>query len=131
VLLENCKLTGIQVGNTSFVDVEFRNCRLEMASFNKVTFNRAIFRDCQIREGDFAETLFDRVSFIDCDLTRATFARMRLKDSEMRRPVLTGLRGLGQLRGIAMESNDILAHSELFAAELGIKALPSTEDLAR
>jgi uncharacterized protein YjbI with pentapeptide repeats len=124
VLFTNCKLTGIQVSNTSFADVEFRNCRLEMASFNKVKFNRAIFRDCQIREGDFTETLFDRASFIDCDLTRATFTRMRLKDSEMRRSVLTGLRGLGQLRGIAMQPNDILAHSELFAAELGIRILP-------
>ncbi len=58
--------------------------------------------------------------FIECDLARATFDRVRLTASDMRHCTLNGMRGLGQLRGMSMEWNDILGHAELFASELGI-----------
>jgi uncharacterized protein YjbI with pentapeptide repeats len=120
VLFSQAKLTGIHVAASTFIDVEFRNCRLELASFDKVTFKNVTFRDCLIREGDFSGVVFERVLFVDCDLSRATFSRVRAANSELRRSTMTGLRGLAQLRGIAMEPNDILANAELFAAELGI-----------
>lgn len=120
VLFSQNKLTGIHVSASTFFDVEFAHCRLELASFEKVTFKHVTFRGCRIRESDFSATVFDRVRFVDCDLSRATFTRIRGEHSEMRRSILTGLKGIAQLRGIAMEPNDILAGAELFAAELGI-----------
>jgi hypothetical protein len=45
---------------------------------------------------------------------------MRVERSEMRNCKLTELKGLAELRGVAMEWNDILAHADVFASALGI-----------
>jgi uncharacterized protein YjbI with pentapeptide repeats len=89
--------------------------------FDRVSLKQVTFRSCQMRDADFSETTLDRVHFIECDLARATFDRVRVVGSEMRHCTMSGLRGLGQLSGIAMEWSDILAHAELFAGELGIR----------
>jgi uncharacterized protein YjbI with pentapeptide repeats len=128
VLLSQCKLTGVQTKASNFSDVEFRNCRLEFASFEKAKFNRVTFRGCRLRDAAFFDASFENVRFADCDFVGATFTRVRAKNSEMRRSLLTGVRGLGELRGIAMERGDILANAELFAAALGILVLTEPDD---
>ena len=120
VAFSRCKFSGVEMPKATFVDVEFNDCRLDFASFDDVKFKHVTFAGCHIREADFVAIAFDHVAFLDCDLARATFGRTEIRRSEMRRCVLNGLRGLAALRGIAMEWNDILAHAEVFAAELGI-----------
>jgi uncharacterized protein YjbI with pentapeptide repeats len=115
------KMTGIHTAGGTFGDTEFANCILDFALFDRVRFKQVTFSNCQMRDVDFSDTTFDRVLFIDCDLARATFDRVRVVESEMRRCALTGVRGIGQLSGIAMEWSDILAHADLFAAGLGIQ----------
>jgi uncharacterized protein YjbI with pentapeptide repeats len=121
VVFAQCKLSGIQLTKGTFDNVAFEGCRLELASFYQVKLKHVSFRDCQIEDGDFAETTLDHVEFQDCNLTQATFARMRIERSEMRRCTLTRLNGLEQLRGIAMELDDIVGHADQFAAALGIR----------
>jgi uncharacterized protein YjbI with pentapeptide repeats len=120
VLFAESKLSGVQVDGGTLTDVEFRGCRLDFAAFGAVKFKQVTFRECVLREAEFSNVSFDRVTFVGCDLTRASFGRMRIARSEMRRCTLTGLRHLAELRGIAMEWNDVLANVDLFASELGI-----------
>jgi uncharacterized protein YjbI with pentapeptide repeats len=115
------KMTGLHTAGGTFGDTEFANCVMDFAMFDRVRFKQVTFSNCQMRDVDFSDTTFDRVLFIDCDLARATFARLRVAESEMRHCTLTGVRGIGQLSGIAMEWNDLLAHADLFAAGLGIQ----------
>jgi uncharacterized protein YjbI with pentapeptide repeats len=122
VLVSRSKLSGVQIDAGTFTDVEFRGCRFDFASFSGVKFRQVAFRDCLLREADFSNVSLERVQFIDCDLTRATLSRMRIDTSEMRRCTLTELRQAGELRGIAMDWNDILENAALFASELGIIA---------
>jgi uncharacterized protein YjbI with pentapeptide repeats len=126
VALSGCKLSGTQMMRGTLIDVTFRNCRLDFASFTDVKFKNVTFEDCQMREIDFSKVTLENVAFVECDLTRAMFGRMKIQRVEMRRCTLSALRGLSELRGIAMESNDILAQAELFAAELGIAAIPNS-----
>ncbi len=120
VLIAQSKLSGLHVTKGLFVDVEFNGCRMEFASFGQAKLKHVTFTDCRLSEADFSETTLDRVRFVDCDLSRATFARMRVERSEMRNCKLTELKGLAELRGVAMEWNDILAHADVFASALGI-----------
>jgi uncharacterized protein YjbI with pentapeptide repeats len=109
-------LTGSSLG-----EIEFVNCLIDFALFDRVSLKGVTFRNCQMRDADFSETSLDRVYFIECDLARSTFDRVRVTASDMRHCTMSGLRGLGQLRGVAMEWNDVIAHAELFAGELGIR----------
>lgn len=123
VIFAQSKLAGMQAARSTFNDVEFRECRLEFASFADVKFKRVLFRDCQIRDADFTNATFENVQFENCDLTRTTFSGMRIQQSQMRRCTLSGVRGLAELRGVAMEASDILTNAELFATELGIRVI--------
>ena len=131
VLFSQSKLSGLQVTKGSYVDVEFSGCRTEFTSFAQAKLKHVTFTDCRLSEADFSETTLDRVLFVDCDLSRATFARMRVERSEFRNCKLTELKGLAELRGAAMEWNDILTHADVFASALGIGiasgARPSSE----
>jgi uncharacterized protein YjbI with pentapeptide repeats len=118
------KLTGMHAIDGTLSDVEFSNVRLDLAQFTRVTLTRVVFQSCVLREVDFSNVTFDQARFIDCDLSRATFERMRVTNSELRGCTLTGLRGLAQLKGVAMEWNDIVGNAELLAAELGIAIAP-------
>lgn len=130
VLLSQCKLTGVHAKASNFSDVEFRNCRLDFASYEQAKFTRVTFRGCRLRDAAFFDANFESVRFLDCDLAGAVFTRVRTKNSEMRRSLLAGVRGLSELRGIAMERSDILANAELFAAALGIRVLTEPDDPA-
>jgi uncharacterized protein YjbI with pentapeptide repeats len=64
-----------------------------------------------------------RPCFHDCDLTRADFRGARMQHCEFRRSDLTGLEGVENLRGAAMEWSDIIAMTGALAAALGIEVL--------
>jgi uncharacterized protein YjbI with pentapeptide repeats len=121
VSFTGCKLSGLQLTQANLYDVELRECRLDLAAFYRAKLKRVSFLDCQLHDGDYAETTLDRVLFADCDLTGASFARMRVEGSEMRGCTLARLRGVAELRGMAMGSPDVAANAELFAAALGIR----------
>jgi uncharacterized protein YjbI with pentapeptide repeats len=119
--ISQSKLTGVQLVSGSLGNVAFADSLLDFARFDSCTFKNVTFLRCQIRDADFLHATFEDVAFVECDLARTTFDRIRIKSSEMHRCTMTGLRGLAQLRGIAMEWNDVLEHAELFAGELGIQ----------
>jgi len=131
VSFSQTKFTGMQTSKTTFSDVAFRNCRMDLTTFGDTRFKNVTFDECFLREADFSETSFDRVRFVGCDLGRSLFTRTHTQHSEMRQCKLTELRGLDQLRGIAMEWNDILGNAEVFAAELGIEIIDDSSERDR
>jgi uncharacterized protein YjbI with pentapeptide repeats len=121
VIFAQSKFTGMQLSKARLTDVEFDDCRLDLTTFDGNQLKAVTFHNCMLRDADFSNTLLERVRFVNCDLSGATFARMRITDSEMRDCKLKGLRGLDELRGIAMDWSDILENADLFAAQLGIR----------
>ena len=63
------------------------------------------------------------VRFHRCDLSRADFRGARMQRCEFRRSDLTGLQGIENLRGSAMEWPDIVGMAGLWATALGIEVL--------
>jgi fluoroquinolone resistance protein len=120
IAVTGSKWTGIQLTDGTIADAMFTDCRLDLAQFDRVKLTRVAFHGCVLREVDFSNVSFDQVAFVDCDLSRTTFERVRVTASELRTCTLTGMRGIGALRGIAMAWDDVLANAELLAGELGI-----------
>jgi uncharacterized protein YjbI with pentapeptide repeats len=124
VKFAGCKLSGLQVVKGAFIDVTFAGCRLDLAAFSELKFKRVTFTECDLREADFSRMTFESVRFADCNLTSAMFGRIEIERAEIRHCTLTGLRGLRELRGVAMERDDVLFNAEMFANELGVEIAP-------
>ena len=77
----------------------------------------------ELREAEFHDCQFESVQWLDCDLGRASFHQDRFVSSEFRRCLMAGFRGLSNLRGAAMELDDMLVLADALALELGIARL--------
>lgn len=121
-LIQN-KMSGMQARKTIFTDVEFTDCRLDFSAFSGAKFKRVTFKNCQMREADFSSCSFEGVHFVESDLSRALFDRIHVRRTQMSHCLLSGIRGLRELRGLEMEEHDIFENAQIFAAELGISAI--------
>jgi uncharacterized protein YjbI with pentapeptide repeats len=118
-------MTGITLPQATLRDLTLRDCRIDLASFGFSRLERVTFEDCLLQQSDFLDAQLDGVRFYRCDLTRADFRGARLKRCEFRHSNLTGLEGVANLRGAAMEWPDVVAMAGTWAAALGIEILDS------
>lgn len=123
VNIENSRLTGIDLTEGALSDVTIRDCRIDLASLGVARLQRVTFEDCLLAQTDFLEAQLDAVRFHRCDLTRADFRGARLKRCEFRGSNLTGLEGVENLRGAAMDWPGIVEMAGVWAAALGIETL--------
>ena len=127
VTVTAARLTGVQWTRGTIADVVFRDCRIDLATFAGTTFERVRFEGCMLAQAEFREALLRSVRFEHCDLTESDLTGMRIDGCELRSCTLDGLSGTEQLRGAAMPWADVVGHSGLFAAALGIRVLGEEE----
>jgi uncharacterized protein YjbI with pentapeptide repeats len=123
VSVETSRLTGIHLPEAVLRDVSIRDCRVDLASFGFSRLTRVTFEDCMLAQTDFLDAQLDSVRFHRCNLRRADFRGARMQRCEFRRSNLTGLQGIENLRGAAMEWPDIVEMAGAWATALGIDVL--------
>ena len=123
VMVQESRLTGIALPEGSLRDLLVRGCRVDLASFGFAELVRVTFEDCLITETSFLGARLEGVRFQRCDLTRADLREASLQRCEFSRCELTGLQGVAQLRGAAVDKAGIVANADLWAAALGITVL--------
>ncbi len=126
VTVENSRLTGIRFHEGTLLDATIRGCRVDLASFGFSRLTRVTFENCMLAQADYLDAQLESVCFHRCDLTRADFRGVRMRRCEFRRCDLTGLQGVANLRGAAMEWPDIVELAGVWAAALGIEVLEDT-----
>jgi uncharacterized protein YjbI with pentapeptide repeats len=122
--LHLCRLTGIELAETTWNDVALTECRADYAGFRHAKLKRVVFRDCRLEDADFAGATLTDVTFERCDLRRASFAGSRIERVELIGCALAELVGVEFLSGARMPWGDILENAPLFAHGLGIQVLP-------
>lgn len=127
VELKGCRMTGIQLAESTLRDVVVENCRVDLAAFRATTFERVVFRGCQLQEMDVAEAIFSAVVFDGCDLSKADFSHARFRLSEMRGCKLDGVIAAERLAGVAMPWPDVVGIAGELAAAIGIRVLGEGE----
>ena len=127
VELKGCRMTGIQLAESTLRDVLVENCRVDLAAFRATTFERVRFRGCQLQELDVAEAVFSAVVFEECDLSRADFSHARFRLSEMRGCRLDGVIAAERLAGVGMPWPDVVGIAGELAAAIGIRVLGEGE----
>lgn len=84
------------------------------------TLRIVTLRDCQLPEVDFTEAEFDQVLFERCDLRGARFDHAKVKSLRITGCNLAGASGAIDLRGAAMDLDDVLSLAPNLAKEIGI-----------
>jgi len=114
------RLTGIDLSRSMIRDVVFEGCKLDMANFRYATLERVSFVDCMLTETDFQAAELSIVSFATSTLDRVEFGHCRLKDCDVRTSQLLAVRGWQYLKGLSVDSTQLIAIAPQLALELGI-----------
>jgi uncharacterized protein YjbI with pentapeptide repeats len=131
VRLSGCRMTGLQLSESSLRDLEVSDSRVDLAAFRMSRFERVVFRDCQMQELDLVEAQLGSVVFERCDMTGADFRNARFSRCVMRGCTLTGALGIDRLRGVSMPWPDLVGLVGELAAAIGIGILdPEDEEAA-
>lgn len=120
-VLRRCRLTGLVAAEASLRDVLFESCKLDFASFHLATLERVTFRDCVLSDAELGESIQRTVRYDGCDLRAADFSKARLTAVDLRGSDLERLRGLGNLRGARISSEQLVGLAPALAIQLGIR----------
>ncbi|HEY1832892.1 MAG TPA: pentapeptide repeat-containing protein [Solirubrobacteraceae bacterium] len=123
VELESCRLTGVNLNAGQLTDLHIRSCKVDLATFATARLERVTFEDCQLAGSDFLDAELDSVRFQGCDMTGVDLRGARLRACELRRCELADIRGVGSLRGAALEWATIVELAGVWAETLGIEVL--------
>ncbi len=122
-----CRMTGIQLAESTIRDVLFEDCRIDLAAFRMTRFERVVLRDCVLREADLVEAQLSSVVLERCDLAGADLSHATFRRSELRDCRCDGLIAAERLRGTAMRWADVVALAPELAAAVGIAVLDAED----
>lgn len=128
VRLRGCRMTGIQLGESTLRDLVIEDSRVDLAAFRMSAIERVVFRDCQLQELDLVEAQLSSVVFERCDLSGADVSHATFRRSQMRECRLDGLIGAERLRGVSMPWPDVVGQAAAFAAALGIGIIEDDDE---
>ena len=118
--LEGCALAGVQAFSAALRRVVFRDGRLDSVNFRQATFTDVAFEDCVLRDADFGGATLLRVSFAGCTLTGADFTMAACAEVDLRGAQLGITAGYESLRGVTIDSVQLVGLAPYLARHLGI-----------
>jgi uncharacterized protein YjbI with pentapeptide repeats len=127
VSISASRLTGADLGEVELHDVVLRECRLDLAGFRFARLARVAFEDCEMAGADFGGATLESVSFERCGLDGVDVSGARFSTCRMRGCSLDGMRGVSELRGVAMPWPDLVQNAGAFAAAVGVSVLDEEE----
>lgn len=116
----NCRLMGANLSQVVFKDVVFQNCKLDMSNFRLATLKRVQFIDCVLSETDFQMSELTDVEFQNCRLEKTEFDHCKIKRADARTSQMFDIRGWQSLRGLTIDTSQLMAVAPELATELGL-----------
>jgi len=120
VAFNDCRMTGVDFSRTTLHDVVFRGCKLDMANFRFADLRRVKFVDCTLVETDFLNATLHDVWFESCVLERAVFEQAKCKQVDLRTSQLIELSGWTALKGVTIDTAQLMSVAPYLANALGI-----------
>lgn len=114
------RLTGIDLSNTTLKDVTFEDCKLDLANFRASKLTRVQFIGCHLQETDFQMATLTNVAFTSSELSKVAFSRAVLKQVDARTSQLFDIRGWDSLKGLTLDTSQLMAIAPELANELGL-----------
>lgn len=115
------RMTGTDLSRSAIKDVIFEDCKLDMANFRFAKLTRVQFINCQMSETDFQAAELQQVGFQDSRLEKVEFGQCKLKEVDARSSDLLDIRGWQSLKGLGIDSTQLVMIAPQLAAELELK----------
>ena len=113
-------MTGVDLSRSTLQDVIFEDCKLDMANFRFSKLKRVKFINCTFSETDFQAAELHEVSFGSCQLGKVEFGQAKIKQVDVRTSELYDIRGWQSLKGLVIDSTQLVMVAPQLANELGI-----------
>jgi uncharacterized protein YjbI with pentapeptide repeats len=120
VSFRNCRLSGVVAPELDAKDATFRDCKLRGAWFRMAAFERCEFVNCDMGEADFYTATLAHSRLVRCDLDGVHVSKARFKDVALHGSTLEGIQGAGDLRGVVIGSDQLIALAHPIFAALNI-----------
>jgi uncharacterized protein YjbI with pentapeptide repeats len=117
----DCRMTGVQLGETVVADVRLQQCKLNLANMRFARLTSVLFTECDLRGADFHGATLQNVAFEDCELADAQFAGAKLSNVDLRSSRIAGLKSGEGLSGAIIDSLQLLDLAPLLAASIGLR----------
>jgi uncharacterized protein YjbI with pentapeptide repeats len=118
--LTGCAVAGVQAFSAALRRVVFRDGKLDSVNFRDAVFTDVAFEDCVLRDVDFGGATLLRVSFAGCTLTGADFTKANCTEVDLRGAQLGITAGYESLRGVTIDSAQLVGLAPYLARHLGI-----------
>lgn len=116
----DCRMTGVDFSRTALHDITFRGCKLDMANFRFANLRRVRFVECTFVDTDFLSASLYDVVFESCTLEKTIFHQAKCKQVDLRTSDLYEIHGWASLKGVVIDSAQLVAVAPYLAHELGI-----------
>jgi uncharacterized protein YjbI with pentapeptide repeats len=113
-------MTGVDLSRSTLKDVVFKDCKLDMANFRFAKLTRVTFISCTLNETDFQAAELSEVVFEDCYLEKVEFGQSKVKQVDARTSQLYDIRGWQSLKGLIIDSTQLVMIAPQLAHELGL-----------
>jgi uncharacterized protein YjbI with pentapeptide repeats len=118
--LAGCALAGVQAFSAAMRRVAFRDGKLDSVNLRGAVLTDVAFEDCVLRDADFGGATLLRVSFAGCTLTGADFTKAACTEVDLRGARLGITAGYESLRGVTIDSAQLVGLAPYLARHLGI-----------
>ena len=120
VTFQQCQMTGFDVNSAALLDVQFLACKLSLSSFRFLSKAKVHFADCEMDGTDFQGVDLRGCRFERCILTGSLFHEAKSQGLDLRGSAITGLQGLGGLRGAVIDHLQLLDIADTLASHAGL-----------
>jgi uncharacterized protein YjbI with pentapeptide repeats len=120
VTLTGSALAGVQAFSASMRRVTFRDCKLDSVNFRSGSLTDVTFENCLLRDTEFGGAKLLRVSFPGSTLSGADFTKATCTDVDLRGAEAGIPAGYESLRGVTIDSIQLVGLAPLLARHLGI-----------
>lgn len=117
------RMTGVDFSRSTIKDVVFEDCKIDMANFRFAKLTRVQFINCQLNETDFQAAELNDVEFQASHLEKTEFGQCKIKNVDVRSSELVDIRGWQFLRGLKIDSTQLVTVAPQLALELGLKVV--------
>lgn len=114
------RLGAVEAYDTDVAGLEFRGCRIEYLNLRDAKLTDVKFTDCIIEELDLTQASGRRIGFSGSRVSTLVARNSKLSDLDLRGTDLATITGWSSLRGAFVTTEQLMALTPSFAAEVGL-----------